>query len=326
MAIERKGDIAADALLVAEQVHKAFRVGRRSLTAVRGVSLEIKRGQSLGLVGESGSGKSTLGRILVGLLAPDQGTIRFDGINRKTLSARAKRLQWRRLQMIFQDPGSALNPQMTVGRNIIDPLIAQGVGTKAEREQRLAVLLDQVGLTAQQAADYPFELSGGQQQRVGIARALAIEPELVICDEPVSALDVSVQAQVLALLQRLQREHGLSYVFISHNLAAVGAMSDVVAVMYLGEIVEIAPVRELFKTPQHPYTCALFGSILSMPADPTRRTPLVPLPGEIPSPLSRPTGCAFHPRCPMAMERCRVEAPLLQPTEPEHPVACHAVH
>ena len=306
-------------------VTKTFRVGRRALTAVRGVSLTLHPGESLGVVGESGSGKSTLGRIAAGLLAPTSGTVRLAGRDLTADGPRAIRDRGRGLQMIFQDAGASLNPRMTAGRNILDPLIARGLGTPGQRAARLGAVLQDVGLGADQAEAYPRELSGGQQQRVAIARALVTDPDVVVCDEVVSALDVSVQAQVLQLLKALQQARGMAYLFISHNLAAVGAVADRVAVMYLGELVELAPVRQMFQSPQHPYTQALLTAAFPLPRSDRPKRPLTPLPGDIPSLLQRPSGCPFHPRCPVAMDVCRTTAPAPRVMTGDHIVTCHAV-
>jgi len=275
---------------------------RRILRAVDGVGFEIRRGETLGLVGESGSGKSTVARLIVGLYAPTAGRVRFTG---------------RRLQMIFQDPYASLNPRWRVRKIVAEPLQILKISPKNKIQGRVDELLTQVGLSPEDGARYPHEFSGGQRQRISIARALAGEPDLLVCDEPTSALDVSVQAQILNLMADLQARLGLTYLFISHNLAVVSQVADRVGVMYLGRLVELAGAAELFARPRHPYTRMLLDAVpdLSMSGKP--RTPVA---GEVPNPLEPPPGCAFHPRCPHANERCTKERPALIGA-----VACHAV-
>ncbi len=296
---------------------------RQFVHAVDGVSFSIERGKTLALVGESGCGKSTVARLLVGLYAPTRGSVRFDGqptdAQQDAATLRALR---RRMQMIFQDPYASLNPRMTVGAIVGEPLLIHRLAaTRAEREARVAELLRLVGLAPEHMRRYPHEFSGGQRQRIGIARALAVQPALIVCDEAVSALDVSVQAQVVNLLQDLQERLGLSYLFIAHDLSVVEHLSDRVAVMYLGRIVEIAPARRLYAQPQHPYTQALLSAV-QVP-DPLARRQRIKLPGDPPSPLNPPQGCHFHPRCPLAEARCRQEAPVLKAVGAGHAVACH---
>jgi peptide/nickel transport system ATP-binding protein/oligopeptide transport system ATP-binding protein len=282
--------------------------------AVAGVSLQVMPGQTLGLVGESGCGKSTLGRTLMRLEEPTAGRVSFDG--RDLAHAKgAELLRLRReIQMVFQDPYSSINPRMTVGEIVREPLVVHGIGRKAEQVERVRELLRTVGLAGDMASRYPNEFSGGQRQRIGVARALALDPRLVIADEPVSALDVSVQSQVLNLMVRLQKERGLSYVFISHDLSVVEHVSDVVAIMYLGRIVEQGPVDRIFGQPAHPYTRALMQAIPS--ADPRRRRESAPLQGETPSPTEVPPGCAFSSRCPHVVDACRQAPPALAPVGP----------
>ena len=272
------------------------------LRAVDDVSFTLNKGETLALVGESGCGKSTVARLLTGLYGLSKGSIKFDGEELSTMNSQQAKAMRRRLQMIFQDPYASLNPRWRVGRIIAEPLRTHSNLSKTEQQQRAAELLEQVGLSAADVNRYPHQFSGGQRQRISIARALALNPEFIVCDEPTSALDVSVQAQVLNLMKKLQKELGLSYLFISHNLAVIHHMADRVGVMYLGRIVEIASRDDLFATPRHPYTKMLLGAIPDMSGSGKRR---VQVAGEVPNPLNPPSGCTFHQRCPLANERCR---------------------
>jgi oligopeptide/dipeptide ABC transporter ATP-binding protein len=289
--------------------------------AVDGVSFQIDEGETLGLVGESGCGKSTAGKALLKLIEPTAGTITLRGQRIDNLPPSRVRPYRRELQVVFQDPYSSLNPRLSVGEIVAEPMVNYGVARGAELKERVATILAKVGLRAEAMARYPHEFSGGQRQRIGIARALAVNPSLIVCDEPVSALDVSVQAQVINLLRDLQQEFGVSYLFVAHDLAVVEHISHRVAVMYLGKIVELADRDSLFTTPLHPYTEALLSAVPLPDPDAERRR--VILTGDVPSPINPPTGCRFHTRCPYAEPRCRIEEPTMHEVRPGHHVACH---
>src|SRR5262245_60430719 len=317
-------------LLEVRDLVKHFEVGagfvgghRGTVRAVDGVSSTLRRGETLGLVGESGCGKTTTGRCVLQLERPTSGSVVFEGRDLTTLEEGELRAVRRRMQVIFQDPYSSLNPRMTVGDIVEEPLAVHRIVTDgAARAARVRQLLSHVGLLAQHARRYPHQLSGGQRQRVGIARALAMEPSLITCDEPVSALDVSIQAQIINLLEDLQAEFGLTYLFIAHDLAVVRHISDRVAVMYLGKIVEVADRKALYDEPLHPYTRALLSAVpIPDPQVEVQRERTV-LGGEVPSPLHPPSGCVFHPRCPIAIERCRGEVPELREVRPGQRAAC----
>jgi len=296
---------------------------RRVVRAVDGVSFAITPGQTLGLVGESGCGKSTLGRTILRLQEPTAGQVVIDGREVFTLGARELRALRRRMQIVFQDPYSSLNPRMTVRQTLREPLAIHRLAAGAGADAKVAALLEEVGLDSRLARSYPHELSGGQRQRVGIARALSVEPAFLVCDEPVSALDVSVQAQVLNLLMDLQQQRRLTYLFIAHDLAVVKHIAEQVAVMYLGKIVELAPAAELYLAPRHPYTRSLLSAV-PVP-DPAAQKQRIVLTGDVPSPASPPPGCPFHPRCPHPKknQRCRTEVPALRAVVPGQLAACH---
>jgi oligopeptide/dipeptide ABC transporter ATP-binding protein len=308
------------------QSTSAFRRSHEHVHAVDGVDLEVFRGETLGLVGETGCGKSTLARCIARLLDLSEGHVDFDGRDITNLSPRQMRPLRREMQIIFQDPYGSLNPRRRVGSIIGDPFALHGVADGAERKRRVQEVMERVGLKPEHFNRFPAEFSGGQRQRIGVARALALRPKLIICDEPVSALDVSIQAQILNLLADLQSEFNLTYIFIAHDLSVVRHVSDRVAVMYLGKIVELAPVEDVYQVPRHPYSNALLSAV-PMP-DPNQKvdSKQVILTGDVPSPINPPSGCRFHPRCPKAQAKCSVDDPALIPVlgdPPEHVTACH---
>lgn len=294
---------------------------REFVKALDGVSFEIERGETLGLVGESGCGKTTTGRCILRLIEPSSGSVRFSGQDLLPMSKAEMRSMRRHMQMIFQDPYASLNPRMTVASVVEEPLIIYRMGNRRQRLERTEELLDMVGLDSNFLWRYPHEFSGGQRQRIGIARALALNPQFIVADEPVSALDVSVQAQIINLLTELKKKLQLTFLFIAHDLSVVEHFSDRVGVMYLGKIVEISPCSDLFINPLHPYTKVLLDSI-PVP-DPEVRRHREDIPGEIPTPVAPPPGCRFHTRCPIAVERCVKEEPSLRELRPNHSVACH---
>jgi oligopeptide transport system ATP-binding protein len=295
----------------------------RRVKAVDGITFKVRRGETLGLVGESGCGKSTTGRAILQLYKPTGGRVVFEGEDLCKLSAGALHAKRRDMQMIFQDPYASLNPRMTVGDIIGEPMrvhqIAQGEGLRKQVQE----LMETVGLDPRFIRRYPHEFSGGQRQRIGIARALACKPRFIVCDEPISALDVSIQAQIMNLLEDLQRDFGLTYLFIAHDLAAVRHISDRIAVMYLGKMVELADGERLYESPQHPYTQALISAVPIPDPEVEAKRQRIVLQGDVPSPLNPPSGCVFHTRCPFAWERCKREVPVLKVAQPGHMAACH---
>jgi oligopeptide/dipeptide ABC transporter ATP-binding protein len=313
---------AAQPLLEVRNLKVHFPAKGGSVKAVDGVSFQIAAGETLGLVGESGCGKTTVGRAIAKLVNPTEGGIWLDGENLAEMSGAKLRSRRRRLQMIFQDPYSSLDPRMTIAQSIGEALEIHRLAKDArDRRRRIEELLQSVGLAAEHADRYPHEFSGGQRQRIGIARALAVEPELIICDEPVSALDVSVQAQIINLLQDLQQQRGVAYLFIAHDLAIVEHISHRVMVMYLGKVVELGSATAIVQSPKHPYTQALISAAPQI--DDASGRPRIVLSGEMPSPIHPPPGCPFHTRCPIAVERCKVEAPAWREIDPGHWASCH---
>ena len=315
-------------LLTVDHLHVHYRLARPrlfgarpTLRAVDGVSLSVDRGRTLGLVGESGCGKTTLGLAVLRLVEPTRGRVVFDGVELQSLRGEALLDMRRRMQIIFQDPYSSLNPRQTAGDIVRSPLDVQKVGSPAEREDRVAELFSLVGLRPNQRNLFPHQFSGGQRQRISIARALALNPDFIVCDEPVSALDVAIQAQILNLLCDLQEELNLTFLFISHDLAVVQHICDEIAVMYLGVVVERTNRKALFRNPRHPYTRALLSAVPARRG--SRKTERIRLEGDIPSPVDVPSGCRFHTRCAHAQERCRAEIPELEEKEPGHWEACH---
>ncbi len=313
------------AALEVDRLSVAYRTGRGTVHAVDDVSFTLAPGQTLGLVGESGCGKSSLAQAVVRLVEPASGRLSVDGVELTGLSGRALRARRHLIQMVFQDPAASMNPRHRIGTVVGEPLTLLPGLTPDGRRERVRALLAGVGLPAEVAARFPHELSGGQKQRVAIARALALEPRVLVCDEAVSALDVSLQAQVLNLLVRLQEEKGVAYLFISHDLSVVQHMADRIAVMYLGRIAEIGPRRSLWRQPAHPYTRSLIDAVPMPAAGATRIEDKPVLAGDLPSPYDPPPGCRFHTRCPLAVERCRHERPELRPVGPDHLAACHLV-
>lgn len=317
------------AFLEVRDLTKHFEIGARRfgralrpvIRAVDSISFDIGEGETLGLVGESGCGKSTTGRMVVRLVEPTSGSVSFEGEDLLSLEGAALQARRRQCQFIFQDPYGSLNPRMTVERIIAEPMEIEGSASRSARRARVRDLLDIVGLASHHATRYPHEFSGGQRQRIGIARALALNPKFVVCDEPVSALDVSVQAQVLNLMLRLQQDFGLTYLFIAHDLAVVRQISTRVAVMYLGKIVEIAGRQALYNNPRHPYTRALLASVPT--ARPGDRKDRIVLSDDVPNPANPPSGCRFHTRCPFVFDRCRIEEPRMLRLTKAHSVACH---
>ncbi|MEW6093041.1 MAG: dipeptide ABC transporter ATP-binding protein [Chloroflexota bacterium] len=297
-----------------------FKRTKAVVKAVDQVSFTIREGETLGLVGESGCGKTTLGRCILRLEEPTSGSINFMGQELVKLGSRSMKELRREMQIIFQDPIASLDPRMPIGNSVVEGLAIQNIGTSKERFEIAIKMLRKVGLEDYHARRYPHEFSGGQRQRIGIARALTLQPKFLVCDEPVSALDVSIQSQVLNILKELQRELGLTYLFIAHNLSVVEHISDRVAVMYLGKIVEITSRKELYLNPLHPYTKALLAAI-PIP-DPTLQRERLVLKGDVPSPINPPSGCRFHTRCPFVFDRCSQEAPILREVKPDHQVAC----
>ncbi|WP_286230014.1 ABC transporter ATP-binding protein [Neobacillus mesonae] len=301
-----------------------FVKSRLSVKAVDGVSFDVYRGETLGVVGESGCGKSTMARLVNQLITPSSGTVQFKGENLIGMDGKKLRETRKSIQMVFQDPYASLDPRKTIGELIAEPMVIHRIGDKASQKKRVEELLEVVGLSQYHAKRYPHEFSGGQRQRINIARALVLNPDIIICDEPVSALDVSVQAQVINLLKELQREFDLTYIFISHDLNVVRYMCDRIAVMYLGKIVEMGTYKEIYEDPKHPYTKALLSAIPK--ENPHDRKERIILKDSVPNPITPPSGCHFHERCPVAMDRCKKEAPQLIDTGNGHIASCHLLN
>lgn len=316
-------------LMEVQNLKKYFPVGgglsfsKKYIKAVDDVSFQVRPGETLGLVGESGCGKSTLGRTIIGLFRPVSGKVIFEGTDIFALGQREMKAMRRKMQFIFQDPSASLNPRKTIAQILNEPFHIHQVASKKERKAKILDLLEHVGLSAYHLSRYPHEMSGGQKQRVGIARALALNPHLVVCDEAVSALDVSIQAQVINLLEDLQKKYRLTYIFISHNLSVVHHICDRVAVMYLGKIVEIGSHEDIYQNTRHPYAQALISAIPHV--DPQSASERILLEGDVPSPADPPAGCRFHTRCPVVMPICHREEPVIKEVSPEHFVACHLV-
>lgn len=315
----------SEAFIEIQGLRKYFKVEKnRVLKAVNDIDLSIQKGETLGLVGESGCGKSTAGRTITRLYEPTAGRVALDGVDISRLSGSKLKAYRRKMQMIFQDPYASLNPRMTILDIVGEALDIHGLaGSKAERKRRVQELLEMVGLNAEHISRYPHEFSGGQRQRIGITRALAVEPQFIVCDEPISALDVSIQAQIVNLLMDLQKKMGLTYLFVAHDLSMVKYMSDRVAVMYLGKIIEIARSEDLYANPQHPYTRALLTAIPVPDPHVEEQKERIVLSGEIPSPINPPSGCSFRTRCPAATERCAQQEPEFRETRKGHWAACH---
>lgn len=313
----------ADTLLQVRHLKKYFKTGHGMLHAVDDISFDLERGKTLGLVGESGCGKSTTGRTIMRLNKPTAGKVFFQGRDIASMSKKELKDMRRDMQFIFQDPYASLNPRMTIGEIVSEPMTIHGIGTKEERLERVRELLDVVGLNPEHINRYPHEFSGGQRQRVGIARAFILRPKLIICDEPVSALDVSIQAQVLNLLKDLQNKFGTAYLFIAHDLSVVQHISDRVGVMYLGKLVELSDWKRLYAQPSHPYTQSLLSAVPVPDPDIQKTRKRIILAGDPPSPLDPPSGCRFHTRCPIAQEICSREQPEFKELEPGHFCACH---
>ncbi len=318
MTQSANGKMGGDALMRVDGLKKHFKVGRESLKAVDGISFEIGRGETLGLVGESGCGKSTAGRVLTRLYEPSGGEVIYGGRNVHKAKGNEARELNRKVQMIFQDPQASLNPRMVVGDIVAEGLEIHGLAKGSARRKRVNELLEVVGLNEEHASRYPHEFSGGQRQRIGIARALAVDPEFIVADEPVSALDVSIQAQIINLMRRLQRERSLTYLFIAHDLSVVKHISDRIGVMYLGSMVEMAPSEELYNNPKHPYTQALLSAVPVPDPDIEAERERVVLEGDVPSPVAPPSGCRFRTRCPRAIDACAEVEPPWREISPGH--------